>query len=255
MSDYYDIDLPSFSYLKNLERSPAHYQSAIKEKKTKSGAMALGTAIHCSILEPEKFEKTIFLKLDGRTQAGKAQAENIRDFGLIALAQDEFKNCIEIRQTLFGNQNMKNLLTGEAEKEYFFEYEGVKLKSKLDLVAKEYIVDLKTCEDCRDFAFTKNFVNYHYYAQAFLYQHAEFLNSGTKKPYLILALEKEPPFEYKIYHVGESWLGFGEKKIKKWIEKYKQCCVNNDWHGYSHDVEDLSVPAWFLSKNNLDKSN
>ena len=250
MENYYDINLPSFSSLKNLERSPAHYLAS-KSVKKKTYAMDLGNAIHTSILEPDLFSSRFEIKLNGRSKEGREQAAAIIGTDIMLLKDDDYNNCLTIREHLFKQNGIKNLLTGSAEKEYFYEIDGVQVKSKLDLVTDKYIVDLKTCEDASPSKFTHNFINYHYYAQAYMYQLAEAKTSGEIKPYFIMALEKEPPFEFRIYSVNDFWLQAGRSTIERWISIFKKCTEKNEWPGYERGVTDLVPPQWFINKEVL----
>ena len=53
--EYHRCDGVSNSMLSDMARSPAHFQAARRRQREETPAMAIGTAIHCAVLEPERF--------------------------------------------------------------------------------------------------------------------------------------------------------------------------------------------------------
>ena len=53
--EYFALPGISISRLKELRRSPQHFQYALTHPKV-SKALTLGSAVHCAILEPERFD-------------------------------------------------------------------------------------------------------------------------------------------------------------------------------------------------------
>src|ERR1700679_2233502 len=67
-ADYDAIEATSITRLKELRRSPQHYQWALTHRR-ETDALNPGIATHVAVLEPERFE-TEFAIWDRRTDAG-----------------------------------------------------------------------------------------------------------------------------------------------------------------------------------------
>jgi exodeoxyribonuclease VIII len=68
-----------YSSLKHALTSARAYREALDTPRVETPAMRLGTAIHCAVLEPERFELDYVVRpsdVDGRTKAGKEWAAN-----------------------------------------------------------------------------------------------------------------------------------------------------------------------------------
>ncbi len=59
--DYADIDAVNGSTLFHARRSWLHYKDALDNPRPESATMALGTAGHCAILEPDEFPRRYFV--------------------------------------------------------------------------------------------------------------------------------------------------------------------------------------------------
>jgi len=54
-AEYQAIQAVNFSSLKMMRESPLHYRHALTAIRAESPAMALGSAVHCAVLEPGRF--------------------------------------------------------------------------------------------------------------------------------------------------------------------------------------------------------
>jgi exodeoxyribonuclease VIII len=86
MTTYADIEAVNWSSLKHMSVSPLHYQHRLKNPQPSSAAMRMGTAIHCALLEPERFRDTYLVEPDfGKTKAELA----LRAAWLVGLADND----------------------------------------------------------------------------------------------------------------------------------------------------------------------
>ena len=82
----------SSSDLKLLARSPLHYKTAKAIPPKETDAMRLGTAVHCAVLEPDRFEKEYAAApeaIDRRTKAGKAHWAELEATGKVVLSGED----------------------------------------------------------------------------------------------------------------------------------------------------------------------
>ena len=78
--------------------------------------MKLGTATHCAILEPERFEIEYVEApcVDRRTKDGKALWSELEQSGKIILSSDEYTKVVEMASAMRRHELASKLITGEA---------------------------------------------------------------------------------------------------------------------------------------------
>ena len=179
--DYYSLEeFISYSGLKNLKKSPAHYRQYKDEPlDVETDAMAFGSAYHTFILEPEKFEQNYYVfdddaiyqvligegfKSPRSTKQYKEWAES--EMRLIGdrktIEKSDFQKIKDMKDKLMSHYYCRALLSG-GEAEYSITgtlqtSEGdINLKARPDYVKanKHFIIDLKTTFDASEDGFTR----------------------------------------------------------------------------------------------------
>ncbi len=267
----------SNSRLQHFMRSPAHYQAALREPDRSTPALRLGRAIHTAILEPELFRgryavaeqcdaitkagsqcsKTGSLSVEGRWFCGQHGAGMPVDPTLTVISEDDRDTCNAMQQALRSHPCSAPLLSAFAETELSIVFDdpatGVRMKCRFDGWAPEVaggvLADLKSCEDARPDAFGKSLYTYGYYVQAAIYlRAAAVLGLPAAKGYVILAHEKEAPFESMLYRLLPSAIDAGTLVLDTELARFAECQATNVWAGYAQDVQDISLPDWSFAK-------
>jgi len=183
--------------------------------KEKTPAMLAGSYFHTSILEPEKLKN--FVKVDASTRT-----TNLYKDALIAnntdmlLLQKEADECDRMVKALMGNLTFYDMIRDSAN-----QYEmpaigligGLQWKGKADIVADEFLIDLKTCANIDDFRFSSR--KYNYDSQAYIY------NQLFGKPMVFIAVEKET-YRTGLFECSDEFLDKGREKVYKAIEVYQK---------------------------------
>ena len=247
---YLSLDRLSNSSLQNLVKSPLYFKYKRENPDQETEAMIIGRAVHSAILTPDLFEKEYVCApaCDKRTKAGKELWESfcLANVGKEVLKADQFEECKKISSSVLSSPKIKNMLSkGLSEQTYLYEVDGVDMKSRFDFDAEEFICDVKTTKDASIGSFSKDFVNYGYDLQFGLYQYAKFLKTGKNVPVIILAVEKEAPYDYSVFKVPEVYLENGLRKAKKLIAIYKKCKDADAWPGLSKEVNELEILPWY----------
>lgn len=252
--------------LKVLKQSPLHF---INQEKKETDALVFGSAYHCFILEPEKFEHEYYViddseycreliehgKLDAkgnRVQVSKPRSTNeyknwyeeqiSRAAGKILFDADDFAVMKIMKERLFSNRYIKTLLNnGEAEKSYYCDLElfngrkiGVKVKPDYCKPQKRLIIDLKTCQDASVDGFTRHAADMNYQISAALYSDMLEKNEGKGLgwTFLFLAQEKTSPYAFNIFEASPQFISQGRYEYEKLLELYSWCKENDKWPGY-----------------------
>lgn len=249
-TEYRDAEGISRSELWTIHnRTPSHLNS---KRKTVSQALIVGRAVHCGILEPEKFF-TSYGKLpeghNGATRDGKMAISEIHEANKEPLKHDVWVMIEEMRDALYASREVNNLLTGcVTEVSAFYEDpDGTVLKVRPDAVKNTTIIDLKTTESAAYGPFAKSCASYGYHVQDAYYRDVYNFAGGEVTEFLFLAVEKEPPYAFCLYMLDDASVRTGRTIYTSALARYKECVRTETFHSYPSGVNSLSIPAWAMN--------
>lgn len=239
----------SASDLKKMAKSMKHWKYCKDNPKEETDSMRLGSAIHCSILEPERFLSDYVCApiCDKRTKEGKLLWESFVENSKekIVLKNDEYNQVLGIQKSVLSSPKISHLLkSGESEKTIFYEFEGVKMKSRLDFANGRTIIDIKSSKSALPSSFARDAYNMDYDMQLFLYAFGYEQNFGVKPIVIILATEKDDEMDYCPYYIDDEWMESGMKKAKERIAKYKKSVDTGIYEGLPKDIQNLPFPKF-----------
>ncbi|MBC8258600.1 MAG: PD-(D/E)XK nuclease-like domain-containing protein [SAR324 cluster bacterium] len=194
-------------------------------------ALQFGSAGHCLLLEPERFEKLYVRAPNGLRQRGKLGKKRWTEFceqhnGKIVLRANEWDSLTTIREIFLLHPQIKKLWTaGKAEVSLFWqdtEY-GMDCKARLDWFDAKSgtIVDLKFTKNIGDSSIQKQIENY-YAIQAAWYCRGIFQLSQITAAFLFVFIEKYAPYKIRVISVCENVLELGLHKIEVGINNISQ---------------------------------
>lgn len=220
-------------------------KSAPKDER-KSHTTDLGTALHCRILEPERYEDLIFISSVKGRNTDKFSKEVEENKCKLVLTKDENDQIELMAKSVYSHPAAKSLLDlkGDCESSVFVvdnEY-GVKIKCRPDkdcVLSSGIIVDVKTTASLDDWRSDKEWVNplfkFSYGHQASFYTDA--LEQHHKKDidsFVFLVIQKN--VELGRYPVGVFQISKHELiELGFWsshrdnISEYKRCVDSDDW--------------------------
>ncbi len=236
--DYDDVDALRFSTLSRFASSDWFFREVSSDNYPETAQMAFGTAFHCYLLEPEKFQKTYAMfeppvnpktgKPFGSTTNAYADAlEEFRKSGKIPLTESD----AETIQTMFrsfvdhgfeylienGMAEVPLLVTGE---------DGNDRKCKIDFLSREYgIIDVKTTgrslsnihgEDSFRWELRAN----GYPEQLTFYQNLVESIIGRVIPACLLVFETKRPFRVARYRLSATAHQRCLAHISTWEDSY-----------------------------------
>jgi hypothetical protein len=256
--EYTDIKALSYSGSKQILRSPAHYQTWLTAEQKDTPALKLGRLAHLAALQPDVCRETVFIApdCDRRTKAGKETYEAfVASLPLNAevIDAETAEKIAGIAKAVHGAFSKLGVSKEHyvAEQAVFGQHNGVDIKGRPDLVTKiqgceaDYIIDVKTCQSAEPDAFARDIANYKYHLQAAFY--GTLCNTGRN--FIIIAVEKEPPYAWRIYTLNEETYQMGVKLMNEAVNIYKMCNLFNTWSGYNQETTELSIPKWAISLN------
>lgn len=271
--DYHaDKSYLSASGIKKIKKSPLHFKEEIQSQ---TDAMVFGSAYHTYILEPEIFEKEIFVfdplkrpepDKTFNSTLNKEWKNNIYLTNKYVIDVEQFNQIKAMKKRLYSHIYARNLLKkGVAEQSFFveattFEDLPINIKIRPDYIKenKRIVVDLKTTSDASELGFQKNAAQYDYHIQAALYADIMEQYKGDKMPwsFIFIAQEKTSPYAFGIYEASNQFISQGRYEYEQLIMLYQRCKDKDKWPGYQVFVEnkfgikELSLPPWAIREIN-----
>lgn len=280
MDDYHAWEAASNSRLSRLMKSPAHLRTYIETPQADTSALAFGRAAHVAILEPDSFRglyatasQCIWKTKKGdrcskggtwpieggsalcSTHLEAAQAEGlVIDERVQLLSEQEFAACLAMRDSVMSMKRAAGMLSGDGEVEISIAWNdprtGVRCKGRLDRHSPDLpggaIVDLKTTRSASRLDFERAIFSFGYHRQGAMYSDGAREVGIEAKHYVIIAVEKEPPYGVGIFRLTEGAIGGGREQLQPLLGLYSriQDIPRADWWAYPDEVRDVSLPAY-----------
>jgi exodeoxyribonuclease VIII len=248
--EYHNDTAVGSSTLKTIiQKTPAH----VAMRSTINSEIAnMGTAVHCAILEPEKFQDTIIRgPVDRRGNRWKEACAEAEINGQLVLIEEEFDNVARIRDAVFAYKTARELLENKlvAERSLFWtdKETGVRCKARPDLNTKDHlIVDVKTTVSAHPESFMRDVLKYGYHIQEAHYvdgayaTHENFDIQG----FVFLCIEKVEPFACAVYRLDAATVREGLNLRNKALKTYQQCSEFGVWPSYPEGIQELRIPRF-----------
>lgn len=260
-SDYHSNPAVGSTLLKKIHsKSLLH---ALSETREETDAMILGSAVHCAILEPERFslEHIVSPKFDRRTKEGKEGAARFEAeaAGKVVLDPEQMKIIEGIKAAIAAHPIAADMLSGgEAEYSYYVEepVTGMMLKCRPDYHNAGALIDVKTCQDASFEGFSKQAGQLGYHLQGAYYTDVFNKSQGTNyNEFFFIAVESKYPHAVAVYRMDALHMEQGRAAYKKSISKlalYREGGENQEelraFHGYPAEIRDMQIPVWFLDR-------
>jgi len=231
-----------------IENNPSDYIWSKKAPRDnrKATTMDIGTALHAAILEPEKYKDSIVVSSVKGRETKKFKEEQDLNGGKIVLTDDERIHIDFMCKSVFAHPSAADMLAikGDCESSIFVKDKqtGVYLKCRPDKDMVEsggVVLDVKTTASLDDWRSDKPWINplykFNYGHQASFYTDVMQQHYGCDiETFVFLVIQKNiklgryPVGVFQITKDELIDLGFwGEHRAN--IDKFKQCCNENDW--------------------------
>lgn len=264
-SDKYK-DYWSSSNLKEYLKTPreARFQKVDAEHKT-SDAFTFGNQLHDFLaskhvkgqpFEWNTFEPPINMKTGlpyGKTTKAYLQElekiENPIETNDMELINDIWSMIRSSNYSWFFEQQI--LSKGIAEPSFFIE--GLhKYKYRPDVVTDKYIFDYKSVDKRYWIADKLNYkiTEFGYDISAAMYQYFEFKRTGIWKPFIIVWLMKNPPFDvllsdisgycYESYGKDNLIVNSGALVFEKILDQHEACQITKQWPGLANQFDSFN---------------
>jgi exodeoxyribonuclease VIII len=255
--EYRQLDYINQSSLKEIQRSPAHYKAAKESPISPTTSMQFGSALHCFILEPSKFEKQFAVApvgiSDRRTKAWKDFEKDAN--GRAIVSHDDYLGFVRVKDQIANDHSLHYLL-GEGLPEATVVWDdrgsGLRCKARLDFITpNNIIVDVKTSKDARQFSFARSMYDYGYHFQAAFYIDALCTVSGIHRgavQFKFIVIENTAPFSIALYRLDEKSIELGRAQYQQALQTLAKCREMNSWPGYTVKETEISLPKFVFGE-------
>lgn len=252
-SDYRKVDAISYSGLKKFRESPGKF---LEKDSEATKAMIIGRAFHEAFLLPKLFEESTIIKPEFSRK--KEDLENKAKFesenaAKTILTQDEFDSIIGMRSRLRRIPLINKIFAGgDPESSFFWTDPNTNLSCKLraDFINQDLdmVIDLKTCQSSDHQSAKKEIASRLYDMQAAFYlDHISKIRHHFFQHFIIVMIEKEFPFDVKIYNLGKSFMDRGRSLYRESLDSYAKFKDLIDFNENILDeveFETIECPAW-----------
>ena len=266
-AEYHGNAAISHSKLETFRRRPALYYRRYVTKQIApeqpTSAFRLGSAVHCSVLEPTELPARYAIRPDGldrRTKEGKEKfaAFEAANAGKIGIDTDEAAQVIAMTDAV-RQHPLASELFGNGAAELSWRTQGsLPLQCRTDWFCADgcslsqghpYVADLKTVESLNgeDFgSFEKSVFKYGYHRQAGFY--LPLVSEILGRPvfdFFFVAVEKCEPFGVGVYRISDAAAGLGQDETIEDLLRLKQCIDSNEWPNIEPTLREIGVPSWY----------
>lgn len=244
-------------YLAAIDRGAPGKAEWERQHPADTAAMRLGSALHCLILEPERFadEWSVGGPINERT--GKPYGCETKAYLEWEAAQPKPVLPKELHAMLLGMADSiaahpaaRTIRDGprKTELSLFWDWDGQPCKARLDCLQPGVIWDIKSCRDASYRGFERSIAEYRYHMQAAFYVLGAGLccyNNPVK--YYWLAVENSPPYALAVYQASIELLGVGHDHCEQAMARYAECKkVGNFPMSYADEIIQMAAPRWML---------
>jgi len=200
--DAWDAIRPTM--VKQMSNKPAQkVKYEMDNPREPSAIQIFGQAVHCAVLEPDKFESEFCFKpedTDRRTKAGKAAYAEWKAATEDKIEVPKPKGLESPEKVISGmvtslktNRWASRLLDGaQAEVSIRWTTGGTKLKARLDGIKGGVLLDLKTTNNASPEAFMRTSYKFAYHIQAAMGWDGWEANGNKPERYVFIVVETSP---------------------------------------------------------------
>lgn len=252
-AEYAAIEAVNWSTLKEIDKSPLHYQHALKNERKDSKAFIGGRAAHTATLDPDNFlrQYVICPLPDRRGNAWKEFAAAHTDKTI--LFENDYQKALRVRDAIRKHPVARALLDdGEGEKSITWTDPGtgIKCKGRVDWVGNA-LVDLKTMAQMAPRAVQQQAAKLNYHGQLGMYRDGVCATMHEVKDVFLIIAEPEPPHDVGVFRYGPDELQKGYDFYSELLRKLRDCREANIWPGRYPDEQHLELPAWVYGDDEL----
>ena len=253
--EYHSVKALSYSGMKELRRSPAHFQAYLNKEWEVDSDREKYKAVHVLCLEPEMHSK-IVIKDGTWARALKDEVIALQKEGKLVLKSEKYEEAKNIAAHVMNHPIAGNFFRSSKPEVSLFwvdDRTGAYCKARIDaLYVPEnenddiHLGDLKNFGDLSG----EGLINYQITERLYHWQ-MYFYSKGIKAifgkaPKLVqwTFVEEKAPHGVKVRMCTDAMLERAGNDIEPLIEKYAECSADDVWPGYEDDALDADLTSY-----------
>lgn len=229
----------SFSALKQMGRSPAHYRAAVTQQLVETPAMRFGTLVHAIVLGGD------FAVYEGERRGNAWKAFEEEHAGRFIVTKKEYDRAAEVARAVHDDPVVREtgVLVGDREVTLKWDAHGRACRGRLDVLKpRRFITDLKLTRDAHPERFHWQARRLAYPAQMEWYAQGAAVATGHEVTDLyIVAVESSPPHLVTVHRVSDELRDQARRQIVGWLEALRVCEDSDEWPGYAQHIVPMDV--------------
>lgn len=245
----------SYTGMKELLKSPAHYRHYMDTPRIEKPAFDYGHIVHALVLGTD-LQVVELPFTDYRTKASREARDDVYAAGNTPLKEGELDPLKEVAEAVLAHPTARALFENDGATELSMfapdPVTGVWVRGRADKVSEwegeTILVDLKTTPDADPREFNRGAVaKFRYYLQAavygWLYQATNPMPVSVPEM-LFVAVSKTEPHLVSVSRLDWAYDDLGATAMKEALNRYKTAVDTGEWPGYGDSITLLEPPAW-----------
>ena len=264
-AEYAAIPAINWSSLKPLAESPLAFRYAQSHPREDTDALFFGRALHCAVLEPDKFHSLYVIAPDfgdlravqGRTtkEEGKANKERRNEWraanaNKIPLDAEDGYRIQFMSEAIRNHRAAWAAIQGATEQTIQWNEPdfGLACKARLDILGIG-VRDLKTANDVSPRGFGNAAAKYLYHGMAAWYHDGAIAAGRCASPDLplLIATQNCPPWDVAVYRVNDEAMKVGRALYRRLVRRLVECTNAEWWPGVAPEILPLQLPYHTLN--------
>lgn len=268
-AEYHGSFGTSSSQLKRLlTGTPAHLLYGMEHPTESTAAMALGTAVHTLVLEPDQWTRDIAVlpEINKRTNAGKAEFEafQLANKGKTIITPEQFDQARQMADAVHNDPIASVLLQDTVRESSIYwwydsrdpdddtEYREM-LKVRPDAICRAYpcLLDIKTTGDATYSEYTRDINKFFYHVSAAMYlegvnQNAVLLAELKHLAYskmVHICVENVEPYLVAVYELSPEYMAIGRELLQVALRRLNRAKAE-DFPGFPEEIRIIEPPPW-----------
>ena len=246
--DYRAIDALNPSRVLRARISPLQFDYDRHNPREATGPMRFGSAVHCSVLEPDQFPLRYCIWTGGRRAGAEYKVFMDANEGHEILTEDEYAACCHARNAARQHPVAGRLLSAgdpcdrEVSLVWNDRQTGLLCKGRADMLLP-MIIDLKTTriKVADDRAITRIASNMGYHISLAAYQDAVSTLTSEMPAVKVIFVEQLPPHDVRVLNVPNAVLAQGWDEWQRLLGQIAECEQSGVWPGCAALETDLAV--------------
>ena len=229
------------------------YTKERKDEKPTS-AQLIGSATHCLVFEPHKFNARYAVYSGTRNPRYKDYQEFLnRHEGKDILNPTEHELAYDAAK-MVQNYPLAQEYLDEAEPEVTLVAElcGIQCKGRVDGLGKTLLLDLKGTANIEKHAFGKVAARLHYRKKLAFYRELCRANGRDIQEVILIVHEQKPPYDPAVVPIYEPELDEAWPAVERTLLRLKESIETNKWPGIAGDeLYEFVTPNWDMEDEAL----